>query len=126
MHKSYVMYWKVRAMERRMRNRRWSKRKPYIAGVSISDYDGMTKECRTRNISLEGLLVEPSIDEAEEGTMFEIELPVRMSGGKQTHRIPVAVVHTSDSGTGFMFMRYDRELFGLITDITYGNLDEHR
>ena len=113
-------------MERRMKNRRWSKRKPYIAGVSVHDYDGEIKECRTRNISLEGLLLDPPIGDVSEGTIFEIEMPIHMSGKKIVHRVPVAVVHSSRSGTGLMFMRYDRELFGLITDVTYGNLDEYK
>lgn len=111
-------------MGNRIRNRRWSKRPTYIYGISVCNDDGSFKDYRTRNISLEGLLVKPMIEDVERGSLLEIILPIRMSGQTKRHRVPVTVVHTSEDGTGLMFMRYDRELFGLITEITYGNIKQ--
>ncbi|MCK4743196.1 MAG: PilZ domain-containing protein [Sulfuriflexus sp.] len=111
-------------MKRKMRNRRWSKRKAYVSSVSIRCLDGSVKEHRIINISPEGLLVEPSMDWADEGSLFELDIPLRLTGEKIIHRVPVSVVYTSDSGTGLMFMRHDREILGLISNTVYRKPDE--
>ena len=85
-------------MENRIRNRRWSKRTTYIAGISVYDGTGAVREYRARNISLEGLLVKPTIEGVEKGSLLEILLPVQRPGNKKRNRTPVVVVHTSGDG----------------------------
>ena len=107
-------------MERRERNRRWSKRNTYIAGISVCGNDGAIKKCRARNISFEGMLVKPAIENVQKGSLLEIILPLQSTGRMTRHHTPVMVVHTSEKGMGLMFTRYDHELVRLITEITYG------
>lgn len=107
-------------MGRRTRNRRWSKRNTYIAGISVCGNDGAIKKCRARNISLEGMLVKPTIENVEKGSLLEIILPFQAEGKMMRHHTPVMVVHTSEQGMGLMFTRYDHELLSLITEVTHG------
>jgi len=111
-------------MQSKRRNRRWSKRPTYIAYVSVYYKDGETKKCRIRNISLEGVLIKPKIDNVSVGTNLEILLPPRSPNDIEHQRTPVTVIHSSEQGTGLMFMRYDHDLFALVTKMAYGNINQ--
>jgi hypothetical protein len=60
-------------------------------------------DCRARNISLDGMLIETGPDSLPRNALVEIELSLQVDASRERRRVLATVVH-HDNGTGFMFI----------------------
>lgn len=60
-------------------------------------------DCRARNISLDGMLIDTGAESLPRNALVEIEFNLRVDDERERRRVPATVIH-HDNGTGFMFI----------------------
>ncbi len=90
--------------------RRWCVRKSFIMAVTLHHEGRQLGNCKTRDISPEGLFVETDTTEVDLHAVLDVSLPTSVIGAGHSRRIPVAVVHKRANGLGLMFCSFDQRL----------------
>jgi hypothetical protein len=67
-------------------------------------------DCRARNISLGGMLIDTGSNRLPKNALIEIELSLDINRQAERRRILASVVHANDDGIGVMFIE-DLQLY---------------
>ncbi len=82
---------------------RWQARKPVEFEVFLYHQGVPVARCDARNLSSNGIFIQPPISDLEINGSVELEFSVKEAEQNRWYRVNARVIHQSEKGTGLMF-----------------------